>query len=687
MIRRWSRVCLIAGLMNVPACADDEATPSAPSEAAEPSIDPEAEPSLGYKADGVYTLPADRLDAITLPADGSLQLNALHPALLVALEEGGLSFGEILSTAMWGQPDKAESNAELYNASPWYRSVADHLADALDDIASGGEYTYGAEPYVKRLFNKGWLSSPDARFELIGVVNRLDRTDMYAGTPEAPCGELRLLYRLAYARGGEGGIYSRMPFVFNAVYEVMAPDARLPESLAERHTACKRVAERWRMTDVNTAYDYVAWWRQRADVADVERLRFRQLEVNFQAVRLPSESKPELGGHAEYVMRVFAPTGDDQLAPIALENTPDVERLKANPALKAELRDYLLDHIVEIDSGLVQIPERFLARAVTSFTTHGLHRPANKRFSALFDASDLAAADLSAAKHLRSPEALLMRLDDMTCAGCHQGRSVAGFHMLGLDRANLTHPLNALRLPGSPHFVEEEARRSAELDAMATGATPEVHRPLSFEPLSGVAPVGAPCIPEESMSQHLAEGWSCAAGLSCRVTMRSDADVPIGVCVRPAAEPVAGDVCQRGDLVAHATDPRKDEMKGRLKRFGCGGYACLPPVEGTPGGLCYAHCDTGSKPRNAHELCAYNGGASFDTCAASGDWSGCILQSTRRGLRQACDESTPCRDDYICQRFYEFDDGGVRVPEETRGYCVPNYFLYQLRLDGHPHDP
>ena len=33
-----------------------------------------------------------------------------------------------------------------------------------------------------------------------------------------------------------------------------------------------------------------------------------------------------------------------------------------------------------------------------------------------------------------------------------------------------------------------------------------------------------------------------------------------------------------------------------------------------------------------------------------------------------------CRNDYICARIGDGDDGA----------CVPAYFLFQLRVDGHP---
>ena len=40
---------------------------------------------------------------------------------------------------------------------------------------------------------------------------------------------------------------------------------------------------------------------------------------------------------------------------------------------------------------------------------------------------------------------------------------------------------------------------------------------------------------------------------------------------------------------------------------------------------------------------------------------------------RACDVDSPCRDDYICARS-----------GSERGVCLPPYFLFQLRVDGHP---
>jgi hypothetical protein len=41
---------------------------------------------------------------------------------------------------------------------------------------------------------------------------------------------------------------------------------------------------------------------------------------------------------------------------------------------------------------------------------------------------------------VRSAEGLLRRLDQLTCLGCHEARSIAGFHLLGEDPLPLPLP-------------------------------------------------------------------------------------------------------------------------------------------------------------------------------------------------------------------------------------------------------
>jgi hypothetical protein len=64
----------------------------------------------------------------------------------------------------------------------------------------------------------------------------------------------------------------------------------------------------------------------------------------------------------------------------------------------------------------------------------------------------------------------------------------------------------------------------------------------------------------------------------------------------------------------------------------------------------------------------------FNSCLGAGkNFVECIRAfAAPRGLR-GCDALNPCRDDYICAEA-----------QNGKGACVPPYFLFQFRVDGHP---
>jgi len=63
----------------------------------------------------------------------------------------------------------------------------------------------------------------------------------------------------------------------------------------------------------------------------------------------------------------------------------------------------------------------------------------------------------------------------------------------------------------------------------------------------------------------------------------------------------------------------------------------------------------------------------FNAClAAQIPFERCVAAHTRPGALRACDFHHPCRDDYVCARG------------ASSGMCIPPYFTFQLRIDGHP---
>lgn len=310
---------------------------------------------------------------------------------------------------------------------------------------------------------------------------------------------------------------------------------------------------------------------------------------------------------------------------------------------------------------------------------------ANKPFSQLLTPAELAGIDLSRAQTVATPEGLLARLDDMTCQGCHQGRSVAGFHMLGLQRGTRTHPLNALRSYASPHYLADRQRRSDYLYAMFEGTPPDTRRPLSFSPPPGKpAKVGMACIPDTE-KRHFKAPFSCDASSTCRVlASNAQAPVDLGQCM-PRGEGFAGLPCMTGAIDTQAS-PRADRLGNQS--FGCGaGRFCLDPEEGTPGGMCSGRCGTiGALSRGGAEICAFGAnGTRFDACAASQNVAACIESSVAPAPRTSCDDENPCREDFMCQRLEPLTgDAPIRTTPTGKGFCNPTYFIFQMRLDGHP---
>jgi hypothetical protein len=614
-----------------------------------------------------YTDPAP-----VIPRRDDLVLDVLEPRLLAALEQSGYQMAQLFSREEWGVARQRSSNEEFHRNSPWYHSMVNDLAAeiAAHSRRYGGEYIEVADLTDRpRRFSPKWLSSRYARFELIAVVNRLDRMELSRAAEDAAhaprsCGEVRFVYRLAYDHTGlQPRVYSRLPFTFNMVYEVPRPAG------ADPYQACVAAARAFRVSrDLAGETAYLQWLAEQP--LDLARMRFKQVEVNFQVVRLTSGGTPTLGGHAEYILRIFRPE-ERRMVAAPLENTPDVERLRGDPALRRELVAFLRGNLAAIDRGTVVLPDRFLTRRAISVSTSGLHRLANRPFTQLLDPADLDGIDFAQAGFIDSPEALLMRLDDLTCQGCHQSNSVAGFHLVGRDRARTTHPLNAARVAYSPHYLQDRQRRLSYswMLAREERAPGEFAvRPLAFQKHKRSRPgPGDACFTAAALSAHFkgprADNLGCAEGLECvELVHNANLRPAIGTCLPPRNRPVAGLPCWRGEMI-DSDNQREDDFTGVGQQHGCSGngYRCFEPVQGTPGGMCYNTCAAG-RERDALEACAYNGGERFDRCAARGNFAECIRDSISRGLRMACDENTPCRDDFICQSLFDIR----HLPEPVR---------------------
>ena len=556
-------------------------------------------------------------------ADDRAPLLVKDPRTLVALEDAGLSYSKIVTPKQ-------------------FKAIADVLTQDLDLMKRQDPKEGVGVEFPHRLFDTRWFASKETRFELVGVVNRLDRRR--AGD----CGEFRLIYRLAYTAKRTA---SRLPMTLNVVFP-QADDGK----------SCQTVAQRW-LDARSTGPEAQAKALLAGPLAKLPPIA--SMEVNLQSTRWPSNERPEFGGHAEYILRVFAVDGDE-VAPVPLENTPR-SNLEAEELV--ELETWVADNLQAIDEGTALLPEKFLASKATSIGPAGGARDANRPWTRLFpDAkASFGGLSLDGLTLVKSPAALLRRLDTMTCNGCHQTKSIAGFHLLGEDRDE-TARANALAIGRSPHFEGELAWREEGLAALAGGAGFAKPRPFA-ERTVNVGNYGAHC----GLGDAGFAGWTCDDGLEC-VDLHGDV---VGVC-SPTKAPV-GDACELG-TVTKSPNPRLDKVTN-LRQVACNdgrGARCNPTSMGFPDGMCRLDCaadEIGSVVDDT--ICGEIPSATGLTqcLAANKPFNECLATTSSPSFLRMCDRTNPCRDDYACAR--------VRNGPSGVGACMPPYFAFQARVDGH----
>lgn len=678
---------------------------------------------------------------------GELDKTAASPLSLAAIfqlihEKANLPVPKL---AAKGHP----RNAELNSFAPTYGKFAGVVASDIErivgelgidwekDITKTYKPEFAKTPEgrehrkngnVTRVFNEKWLTSATGQFLLSGIVNRLDRRDFTPGT----CGEVRFLYRLGYEVEMQGQTYaSRMPFTLNLVF-----------TYRDDGEGCASVARLW--AEDNTASPQ----KLLAGPLDFSKLSFKQMEMNTQAARFPSDlendTKRHFAGQAIYLMRIFG-LRDGAFRPLKLENTPDVLAIRGSQEKQKELRAFLAANLKAVDLGAYVMPESLLADVAITYSTAGSSRLANKPFDLLLTPDEAQRVVAGAKEPLRfvaSGRGLLERLNTSSCMGCHQASSTAGFHFLGRDRFDFGAKEmetkaaldgNRLVLPFSPHLFAELPRRARYVEKLAAGESPDRLRPHPSAPAaaweaSAPAYSGAgdnmPC-PLEGEAALAAEGkWSCdkGRGLSCALLVSNDAQsTGLGQCV-PSASRLHGGLSCRKNLIQDSTEANtrgaKDALAFNLRSFtdrvskdeqlyglsegtlDATSYNCRPTRIGVPLGRVTKACAPAQLALKGlrldplpDDLCAVVGGKGFEEMAKGYFNSKKFAEGVGRGVLNTCSPTRFCREDYICQEMPDFLTGarfnvGREVIQEFRrksvGFCTPTYFVYQLRLDGHP---
>lgn len=632
----WGLFIGLSGAFAGPACGPDtvprQPTLEVAAVAGSARVDAPSRPGRNVAPERAQPSAAD---AAVAPVDPRLTL--LEPNLLSELENSGLDLGTV---AFDVAPHEGRLDNRALMANVGFASIVGILRQDLDEVRRKDKLAGVGMRFAHRLFDAGWLSNPRFHFELVAVVNRLDRRVFSPST----CGELRFVFRLAYEGTVKGKtVGSRLPMTINVV--------RWMNGSCEDWLRATR-----RASTPSVAGDQLRGWTGAGGPLSSEllsRTSLKSVEVNLQSVRWPSTVRPSMAGHAEYTMRVFRRAGGSEpFVAAPLENTPDVARLQRDPRLTRELSDWLLapEQALGLAQGTLQVPERYLATKATSIAPHGLARRSNRPYTTTL--KDLWKDNSNAVRELR-------RLDQLSCPGCHQSRSIAGFHLLGEEPREQA--WDRLFVPHSPHFGDELERRERYVRALFEGQTPNEDRPPAERPI-GAGGWGSRCGVDPRPGAPFAD-WVCDDGLVCRAID----DPHVGECSSP--ELAWGDPCEPGIVAWSGTNGEAMRLEPPGE---CGnGRVCERNGVGFPGGMCSGGCEGLGGPE------AVCGGIavldSFNACLARGEVFGqCLATTTRPGALRRCSRERPCRDDYVCA-----------ATADGSGACLPPYFSFQLRVDGH----
>ena len=471
------------------------------------------------------------------------------PFALRELDRGAFSLARMLSASPSGAP---LADAALF-ALPAVAAIRKSLDQELERYvqrhkAELPNETIGAGPQFDfQLFDRDQLYSPATRFVLAGIVNRMDRGYV---APDS-CGEIRLIYRLTEIDAppvGDHGASARLPMTLNLILKARAGNTGGKASAPTCATIARRWLESgdWSLTGEALAEKLTS---EGGPLALVGPDNIERIETNLQIAHVTQSPSHEF--RTDYLLKVFDYDPQAKIFEEAtLEDQIDRERLLSDEKLRRDFKAWLLDpaHLKEFDRGTVLIPKEFLAKAAIAPTPTGFAAsPSQPAFglvqgegeNPVFSTDDIVTALQKAAarginlQNIRSVAGFERRLNDITCAGCHQTRGIGGFHFPGVDWM-ATNPSNTLIVPASPHFFGDQVRRRDILAEIRDGKPVDYSRGFSERPqLRGSGELagteyddgwGAHCYGlQAKVGDKAADNdrsfvsWNCAKGLACQV--------------------------------------------------------------------------------------------------------------------------------------------------------------------------
>jgi hypothetical protein len=472
---------------------------------------------------------------------------------------GKLSLGRILVPARSADTPIADGELFALPSMVPVRTAIDAEFDryiARHEHDHPGESIGVADTNDLQLFDRTQLYSDESRFVLSGIVNRMDRAYV---APEA-CGEIRLIYRLIptnVTQAADSLASPRLPMTLNVVLKARGDHAIGANGAA---VTCAEVARRWLaagdlpLTGAGLAEKLAA---PDGPLDLVVPQNIDRIETNIQIAH--ALKSPTRDFRTDYLLKVFTYNAQSQaFEETPLENQIDRARILADRNLARAFKAWLLDpqHFTELDRGTIVIPPEFLATGTIAATPvgfsasnlqpeFGLVQGDDARIDPVFSNEDVVTALKKAAErggplqNIRSLAGFERRLNDVTCAGCHQSRGIGGFHFPGVDWL-APNPSNATIVPASPHFFGDQARRRDILMALRDNKAPDYSRGFSSRSqLRGSSELagteyddgwGAHCYAQHAGAadnDRSFGSWTCAEGLACQVVDRASR---MGMC-------------------------------------------------------------------------------------------------------------------------------------------------------------
>jgi hypothetical protein len=481
------------------------------------------------------------------------------PLALRELDRGRFGLGRAMPSARSADTPMTDGQLFALSAMAPVRAALDAEFDRYVQVhnATLPNESIGVGPgFAFELFDRALLYSPETRFVLAGIVNRMDRGYLAEGN----CGEIRLIYRLTRTVMPDTGgnvVSPRLPMTLNVVLKARADHAA---GGSEADVTCAEIARRWLAAGdlpLTGAALAAALTAKDGPLDLVRPENIDRIETNLQIARAPKTQLRDF--RTDYLLKVFdynAQSSSFEEAP--LENQIDRARILADENLKREFKAWLLapPHFAEFDRGTLLIPEKFLARSAIATTpvgfapsdlqpAFGLTQGDRASTEPVFGKADVVAALKRAAEHgmalqnIRSLAGFEQRLNDMTCSGCHQTRGIGGFHFPGVD-GMAAKPSNSTVVPASPHFFGDQIRRRDILAALRDARPVDYSRGFSARPqlrrsteLAGTEyddGWGAHCYLQRASradNDQSFRSWTCANGLACEVAAR---DLRMGMC-------------------------------------------------------------------------------------------------------------------------------------------------------------